>query len=149
MYDKLNLNAIDIAKYIINKCNVENNPISNLQLQKILYYIQRDFLKKYNIILFNDSIEAWRFGPVVPEVYYNFCGFGSMKIRSIYPESENIQLSSEYKNTINMIVNQKRQLDPWTLVEETHAKDKAWDITYQDGMGENDIIEIGLIATHG
>lgn len=37
--------ALDIAKYIISKCNRENCPISNLQLQKILYNLQKAFLQ--------------------------------------------------------------------------------------------------------
>lgn len=36
--------ALALSKYIIGLCTVEKNPISNLQLQKILYYIQREFL---------------------------------------------------------------------------------------------------------
>lgn len=35
----------DIAKYIINKCTIEKHAISNLQLQEILYYIQKEFLE--------------------------------------------------------------------------------------------------------
>lgn len=31
--------ALDMAKYIIDKCTKDRSPISNLQLQKILYYI--------------------------------------------------------------------------------------------------------------
>ena len=38
--------ALTIAKYIIDKCTEENSPISNLQLQKILYYIQSEFNKE-------------------------------------------------------------------------------------------------------
>ena len=37
--------ALDIAEYIINKCTVESYPISNLQLQKIMYYVQSDSLR--------------------------------------------------------------------------------------------------------
>ena len=37
--------ALDIAKYIIDKCTRENLAISNLQLQKILYYVQKTFLQ--------------------------------------------------------------------------------------------------------
>ena len=37
--------ALNIAKYIIDKCTRERYPVSNLQLQKILYYIQREFLQ--------------------------------------------------------------------------------------------------------
>ena len=34
--------TMEIAKYIITKCSRENEPLSNLQLQKIMYYVQRD-----------------------------------------------------------------------------------------------------------
>ena len=37
--------ALDVAKYIINKCTTEHDAISNLQLEKILYYIQKWFLQ--------------------------------------------------------------------------------------------------------
>ena len=36
--------ALELSKYIIGLCTSEGEPISNLQLQKILYYIQREFL---------------------------------------------------------------------------------------------------------
>ena len=38
--------ALELSKYIVTKCINDGKPISNLQLQKILYYIQRDFLKQ-------------------------------------------------------------------------------------------------------
>ena len=50
--------AIDIAKYIINKCTIDQHPISNLQLQKILYYVQKAFLEK-NMVAFDDEIEEF------------------------------------------------------------------------------------------
>ena len=59
--------ALDLSKYIVSKCVREHCPISNLQLQKILYYIQKDFLLR-DSIAFADEIEAWQFGPVVPNV---------------------------------------------------------------------------------
>ena len=56
-------------------------PISNLQLQKILYYLQVYFIQHEGIPLFEDEIEAWQFGPVIPEVYYEYCGFGGFEIQ--------------------------------------------------------------------
>ena len=38
--------ALELSKYIVTKCINDGEPISNLQLQKILYYIQRDFLRQ-------------------------------------------------------------------------------------------------------
>ena len=52
--------ALELSKYIVTKCINDGKPISNLQLQKILYYIQRDFLKQGEPA-FSDTIEAWQF----------------------------------------------------------------------------------------
>ena len=73
--------AMDIARYIVDKCTNDGCPISNLQLQKILYFIQRDYLKK-DSQAYSEEIQAWQFGPVVPDVYYRYCGFGAMPIES-------------------------------------------------------------------
>ena len=48
-------NAIDLSKYIVSKCVKDGHPVSNLQLQKILYYIQKDFLQR-DEIAFSDNI---------------------------------------------------------------------------------------------
>ena len=47
-------NAIDLSKYIVSKCVTDGHPISNLQLQKILYYIQKDFLQR-DEVAFSDN----------------------------------------------------------------------------------------------
>ena len=75
--------ALEIARYIISKCSFDKEPISNLQLQKILYCLQTKFLKTSSA-LFDDKFEAWDFGPVVPEVYYQYCGFGAIPINMRY-----------------------------------------------------------------
>ena len=46
--------ALDFAKYIVKKCIDDGHPISNLQLQKILYYIQKDFLRRGDIAFEDD-----------------------------------------------------------------------------------------------
>ena len=130
--------ALDIARYIINKCTKESSPISNLQLQKILYYIQKEYLKNHEYA-FSDVIEAWQFGPVVPEVYYYFCGFGAMPITSRY------EIKLDNTQIIDKIILEKRGLNPWELVEETHKKGGAWDRIYQAGQGNRGEIPVEYI----
>ena len=65
-------NAIDVAKYMIDKCTREDRPISNLQLQTILYFLQGESYKECREPLFSNRIEAWPYGPVVPDVYYRY-----------------------------------------------------------------------------
>ena len=110
------LSALDLSKYIITKCMNDRKPISNLQLQKILYYIQVEFLQKRGVRAFSDEIEAWQFGPVVKAVYQQYCGAGSLPLRFVYEDVENI--SSGEKEIINSIVTDKREKEPWDLVAE-------------------------------
>lgn len=140
------MQALDLAKYITTFCIEENQPISNLQLQKILYFIQKEFLMQKGRVAFHDDIEAWQFGPVVPNVYYQFCSYGSMPISMKY---ENTELESTDVAVINSLVRDKRKLDPWKLVEETHKPGGAWDRIYRNGAGERDIIPIELIKEVG
>ncbi len=65
----MNNEALEVAKYVITLCNDENQDISNLHLQKILYYLQKEVLQKFDDKLFVDDIQAWQFGPVIPKVY--------------------------------------------------------------------------------
>lgn len=139
--------ALDLSKYIVTKCSNDGCSISNLQLQKILYYIQKDFLQNKGITAFSDEIEAWQFGPVVPNVYYAFCGFGSMPITSTFDISTPINIS--HRNTIDTIVETKRKLNPWDMVEETHKPDGAWHKVYNNGKGCYDIIPVSLIKEVG
>ena len=138
-------NALDLSKYIVSKCIEDGQPISNLQLQKILYYIQKDFLQR-DEIAFSDDIEAWQFGPVVPNVYYYYCGYGAMPI-SISKETFEINKSdSPY---IDKIVEQKRELNPWDMVAETHKEDGAWAKIYRKGLGNHSVIPTDLIKAVG
>lgn len=138
--------AMEIAKYIITKCSKDNNPLSNLQLQKIMYYVQREFLQKKYVPLFNDDFYAWKFGPVLEEVYYNYCNRGASKIQESY---KNIGLTKEEKEMVDNVVNAKRQLNPWDMVEETHKQGGAWDIVYNYGNGLGKVIEKQLIKDRG
>lgn len=124
--------AIDVAKYVINKCNKIKNPISNLQLQKILYYIQGNFLAKFDRKLFDEDIEAWKYGPVVKDVYYEFNKYSSCLIRDTSsPNAKFIESEEENIDFIDKIIESKSKLSAWQLVEKTH-EEAPWNETYNE-----------------
>ncbi len=139
--------ALDVAKYIVDKCSTDGRTISNLQLQKILYYVQKSSLQERKKAFFSDEIEAWPFGPVVREVYDYFCGFGAMPI--FYLKIDGSVLSEEDSKFVNEIVEKKRLLRPWDMVKDTHQEGKAWDLIYRNGLGYKKIIPKRLIAENG
>lgn len=82
MYD-----VLDVCRYVINYSNEKGYGISNLKLQKLLYFIQAYFLMKSGKPCFDDDIEAWAYGPVVPRAYREYQIFGGSnipKIKSYY-----------------------------------------------------------------
>ena len=137
--------AIDLAKYIVDKCISDRQPITNLQLQKILFDVQKDFLDR-DKMAFYDDIEAWQFGPVVPSVYYYYCGNGASPIDIKLPTKEVIPPDI---SRINDIVETKRVLMPWDLVAETHKAGGAWDKVYNNGLGNRKVIPTKLIKELG
>ena len=143
--------VLELAKYIVVKCIEDRHPISNLQLQKILYYIQREFLQKLGKVAFRGDIEAWPFGPVVPEVYYYFCGAGAMPITLCDDPTQNAinSFSEDELEMIDEIVKDKRKLNPWDMVNETHKKGAAWDSVYKGGQGNRKVISTDKIKTLG
>ena len=136
--------AMEIAKYVVNKCANDKRPISNLQLQKILYYIQKEYLKSGDMA-FGEAIEAWQFGPVVPNVYYEFAGSGAMPIDAKYDTF----IKWNDRERIDRIVEEKRALNPWDLVAESHRPCGPWASIYQDGKGYRHVIPIDLIREKG
>lgn len=139
--------AIEIAKYIVTKCTDDKKPITNLQLQKILFFIQKEYLSDKKYPLFSDDIEAWQFGPVVPKAYYAFCGMGSMKIIGEY--SILSKIDEEDKSFIDRVVEEKRLKAPWDLVKESHTPGGAWDTIYRNGRGDHKVIPVGVIMSRG
>ena len=76
--------ASDIARYIVSYCFRKRKPVSNLKLQKMLYYMWIEYYKKTKKSLFNDDICAWQFGPVIPDIYYAFCVYAGRPITKEY-----------------------------------------------------------------
>lgn len=70
--------AREIAQYILHTFPDYN--ISNLKLQKLLYYVQAHFLLKKNEPCFQEEMLAWDFGPVTLEVYNNYKIYGANEI---------------------------------------------------------------------
>ena len=57
------LDTLNVARYIINYSNQEKYGISNLRLQKLLYFVQAYYLISSGNPCFDDRIEAWGFRP--------------------------------------------------------------------------------------
>jgi uncharacterized phage-associated protein len=88
-------NALDVAKRLIELSSEYGDPVSNLKLQKLLYYAQAWYLAFHGKPLFRDRIEAWVHGPSQPEVYAHFRSWG---VKPIEIPGEQPQLPDKIEN---------------------------------------------------
>jgi len=85
------MKAIDVTKYFLYKVNQEGDLITNLKMQKLLYYAQAWYLVNFSKPLFDDQILAWNLGPVVKSVYDEYKEFRHTPIISEEDFGENIK----------------------------------------------------------
>lgn len=132
--------ALDVARYIIWYCEEKKYIVSNLKLQKILYFIQAKFLVEKNTPCFSEKIEAWDFGPVVPEAYHEYKQYGSGDIPTIESyimfdendiwnskriEFEDTIIADEDKVLIDKVIDKFADYSATDLVSLTH-KQSPW-----------------------
>ena len=100
MYD-----ALTVAEYVIKYSTLSGMPVSNLRLQKVLYFIQAEFMVSTNSECFNDRIEAWDLGPVVPTVYRKYKVFGASSIPIDSSKDAERAINSEDRKMMNETIN--------------------------------------------
>lgn len=140
--------AKDVANYIVKAFQeAGDDSITNLKLQKILYYLQGWHLGLYGEPLFEDDFEAWRLGPVVPEVYDMFKEYGN---RAIDKPTDDADLDLPFQDYINSVLAVYAPEQAWTLADMTH-KELPW-VNARQGLKRNEesnnIIPMSSIKKH-
>ena len=128
------LTCFDIANYFLSLSDEDSGDyMSNLKLQKLVYYAQGIHLAMYGKPLFDEEIEAWTHGPVIPDLYHLYKGHGDMAI----PKPATIDLSKyspQVKETLDEVYKVLGQYSAWKLRTMTHDE-FPWSNAYQKGQG--------------
>lgn len=135
--------AMTVAKWFVAWAEAEDADLSNLKLQKLLYYAQGHHLARTGKPLFEETIEAWSHGPVVPQVYRAFKKFDSSDIR--LPDSDTFmwdQIDTETTDLLILVWNTYGEFAAWRLRNMTHdeapwkanfkPREKSLEIPQQD-----------------
>ena len=125
----MSYSVVDIANKVVANTDLEQGEtISNLKLQKMLYYLQGFFIAVFDKKLFEEPIEAWQYGPVVREAYLYFKAFGSGAI--ILDGTETIiELNKEENDLFNEVMEEYGQFSAIKLMNMTH-EELPWKKTF-------------------
>lgn len=123
--------ALDVARFIINYENSAKRYITNLRLQKLLYFCQAAVIIATNgeDVCFADDIEAWDYGPVVREVYGHYKGYSFRNL----PSEKTIE-SINHENIIKKTLNSAKDYSTKKLVDISHSQD-PWFNAYNAVQG--------------
>lgn len=113
------ITAQDVAKYVIKFFHDSEDLITNLKLQKLLYYIQGWHLGLYEKPLFNEDFQAWVHGPVQPAIYGEY---KSYRWNPISEEISNIEFTEDVNSHINEVLETYGVESAYMLERRTHLE---------------------------
>lgn len=114
--------AKDVASLILTLCEERGIGVSNLKLQKLMYYTQGYHLAVSGKTLFEDDLMAWEHGPVVPSVWLEYRDNGSSYITPL-KDMDITSFSDASIGVVNYVLDTFGQMGAWSLRERTHSEE--------------------------
>lgn len=139
--------SITVAKKLIEKSNSENGSLTPMQLIKLTYLSHGWMLGFEGRPLLSEQVEAWKYGPVLPDLYKVIKHFRSSPVDIVSLKAGDSSIADDEKamHAINEVYRVYGHLDGISLSTLTHKKDTPWDKVWtQNGSWSsisNDIIE--------
>ncbi|MBE8168098.1 MAG: SocA family protein [Shewanella sp.] len=134
--------AIEVAFSLLKHAAKQGKAFTNLQLQKLTYVCHGLSLSDLDRPLIIDDVFAWKYGPVIPSVYFRFKSFGSESIDEMLESA----IDEESESIIRDVVSQLGDLTGSQLVELTHRKGSPWQQVWDET--QNKIIPDPIIKAH-
>lgn len=135
-----NVSASNLARYVLSYTTDRQIRMTHLKLHKVLYYIQGYHLQKYGEPLFCDEIQAWPYGPVIPNVYNQYLTNGALPL--ICNETVHLDICDEQRLLIDKVIALKSPLPASRLVADTHKEDPWAAVEPQVLSGKRVIISL-------
>lgn len=147
--------SISIANYFIDKSVSENGDLTLLKLVKLVYIAHGFLLTTLKQSFLNpkyDRVEAWRFGPVIPNVYHTFKYNAGNVIKEkgiICEDAKSLRfvcpkVLDEEKPVLDFVWKRYGGMKPSTLVDLLHKEGTPWRLHYKP----NENVEIPDFDTH-
>lgn len=124
-----------IANFILDYCDSRGRRVTNLALQKLVYFCHVWSLIAIGSPLVRHKFEAWEFGPVLPYLYRSFKNYDRSPVVGRATQIDPVDgkqrvveynFNSELDSLLREIVEFYSRLSAGTLVELSHAEGGPW-----------------------
>lgn len=117
------VSPLDVARYFIFRAYEDGREslMTNMKVQKLLYYTQSLYLALFDEPLFDDEIQAWRYGPVCPPAYRFYSDFEARQL-PVPRKDELTRISEEVQNLLREVWEYFGEHDAYFLSGLTHLE---------------------------
>lgn len=117
------MKAIDVANVFLKLSKPEyGDVLTNLKLQKLVYYTQGFYLAIHNKPLFDEPIVHWEHGPVVESLYHSLKKYSAKSVPVDHDFDPSAKFDSSQLGLITDINNVYGQFSAWKLRDMTHTE---------------------------
>ena len=126
-----------VANFLLDLAEQDGKEVSNLVLQKLVYFAHGRHLHVTGQPLVNGEFEAWEYGPVHTHVYHAFKEHGkrpidtrAVAVNPVTQEQRAIPPVADAfaRDVIKSIYDALKSRSPTSLVALSHAKNAPWDV---------------------
>lgn len=130
MYDVLN-----VADAILKIAKRDGKSLTPMQLMKLTYIAHGWSLGIRDMDLFHNRIEAWQYGPVIPDLYRATKSYGRNPIpMDAIGDPEAVSVSEGDLAFLEDVYSKYGHLDGIALSYLTHQSGTPWDQCYRPGV---------------
>ncbi len=124
--------ASAIAYAFVKKGIEEGKFVTQMKVQKLLFFAQGYHLAKYGEPLIIEEFEAWQYGPVVPNIYEDYKLYGSKLIidTDFAPRFRTLYLDDKAKDAIDYTWDLLKDISAMALSNWTHQPESPWSRVY-------------------
>ena len=127
--------AAAIANAFIDMAFEQGFFLTNLKLQKMVYFAHGWHLALTDQPLIVEEIQSWQYGPVVQLLYNDLRQYGANPVTEKIRTTVEVIQDSEIWNFLHTIYEKYSVFSPYQLIAMTHEPGSPWN---QFGAGQND-----------
>lgn len=139
------LNTQTVANTFLLLGFIEDINITPMKLQKLTYFLYKEYIQKTGMPLFSEPFEKWKYGPVLPSLYYEFNSFQSSPITRFAKDAKgqaeiiNMETDNDISKAVNQVWRTYRNYSAIELSQLTHRSNTAWEKATNFKLSDEDI----------
>jgi uncharacterized phage-associated protein len=118
--------SLKVANRLLQVAHSAGATLTPMQLIKLVYMCHGWMLGLYGRSLIREPVQAWKYGPVIPELYQHLRQYGGGAVTRLLPAPDEGEFTPLEANLIEQVYAQNAAFDGVQLSEMTHKVGSPW-----------------------